>query len=148
MPARILIATFVLLIPLAGVAQTQESGWISDARTGCRVSNPHPQPNEAISWSGGCTSGLAEGQGVLQWFESGHPAERYEGEMHGGQMSGHGILRTDNGGRYEGDFRDGVANGFGEWTSSGSSFSGTWTNGCFHEGTKRAWVGGDPSLCP
>ena len=121
---------------------------MADRRTGCRVANAHPQPNESVTWSGGCESGIAVGQGVLQWFESGQPAERYEGELRAGEMNGHGILTTENGGRYEGDFRDGMANGFGQWTTSRGSYSGVWTNGCFHDGTKRAWVGGDPSSCP
>ena len=148
MLVRSMLAASLLLVPMAGIAQNPQTGWIADPRTGCRVMNAHPQPNETITWSGGCGNGIAQGQGVLQWFENGHPAERYEGELRGGQMNGHGILTPGNGGRYEGDFRDGKANGFGQWTSARGSFSGLWTNGCFNDGTRRAWVGGNSSDCP
>ncbi|MGA3399613.1 MAG: hypothetical protein ABSC95_10365 [Acetobacteraceae bacterium] len=110
--------------------------------------NAHPQPTESITWSGGCVNGVAQGRGVLQWFENGRPSEHYEGELRGGQMNGHGILTPGNGGRYEGEFRDGKANGFGQWTTARGSFSGLWTNGCFNDGTRRAWVGTDASACP
>jgi hypothetical protein len=148
MLARTMFATMLWFAPLPAVAQGAAPDWTADPRSGCRVANPHPQPNESITWSGGCQNGFAQGQGVLQWFENGGPAERYEGELRGGQMNGHGILATPNGGRYEGEFRDGMANGFGQWTGASGSFSGVWTNGCFKEGNRRAWVGGDPSLCP
>jgi hypothetical protein len=148
MLARMMFVTMLVLAAMSGIGWSAESGWISDPRTGCRVTNANPQPNEAITWSGGCENGFAKGQGVLQWFENGRPAERYEGELRNGQMDGHGILNTGDGGRYEGDFRDGRANGFGEWTTSHGSISGVWTNGCFKDGDKRAWVGTDPSSCP
>lgn len=148
MLARMMFATILLFIALPSIAQNAEPGWISDSRTGCRVRNAHPQPNEAITWSGGCESGLAQGQGVLQWYENHHPTERYEGELRGGQMNGHGVLITGDGGRYEGEFRDGMANGFGQWTNARGTFSGTWTNGCFSDGNRRAWVGTDSSSCP
>ncbi len=147
MLARLVFVTAILLAPVTGIAQGTEGGSIADPRTGCRVMNAHPQPNEAITWSGGCENGLAQGQGVLQWYENKRPAERYEGEMRNGQMNGHGVLTMDNGDHYDGAFRDGMANGFGQWTSTRGTFSGMWTNGCFSDGSKHAWVGGDPSTC-
>ena len=50
------------------------AGRISDPRTGCKVVNANPQPNECMTWSGGCENGFAQGQGVLRWFESGRAA--------------------------------------------------------------------------
>jgi hypothetical protein len=138
----------LLLTPMMVVAQPSERGWTADARTGCRVVNPHPQPDETVTWSGACKNGFAEGQGLLQWFQSKRPFERYEGEMLGGQMDGHGTLITGNGGRYVGGFHNGKADGFGEWTSARGNASGLWTNGCFNSGGVRAWVGGDSSACP
>ena len=135
----------VFLLPLAAVAQGTAT---SDPRTGCRVVNAHPQPNESIAWSGGCVNGFAQGHGILQWFENSRPTERYEGDMRAGQMDGQGVLNTGNGGRYEGTFHDGVADGTGTWTTARGSFSGTWKKGCFNDGTRRAWVGTDPASCP
>jgi hypothetical protein len=148
MLVRIMLAATLLLAPMPGIAQNSGPGWISDPGTGCRVTNAHPQPNERITWSGGCKNGFAQGQGVLLWFENNRPAERYEGELRGGQMNGHGVLTTGDGGRYDGAFRDGKADGFGQWTTARGSFSGAWTNGCFNDGSRRAWVGGDAASCP
>jgi hypothetical protein len=142
-----MVAALLSLLPLPVVARSAEAGWIADPRTGCRVANANPQPNEAVIWSGGCENGLARGQGVLQWYENNRPAERYEGELRDGAMNGHGVLDIDNGGRYEGDFRAGTANGFGELTTARGTFRGVWTNGCFNDGGRRAWIGGDPSSC-
>ena len=79
----------VCLLPLAAVAQGTAT---SDPRTGCRVVNAHPQPNESIAWSGGCVNGFAQGHGILQWFENSRPTERYEGDMRAGQMDGQDAL--------------------------------------------------------
>lgn len=147
MLARVKIALMLSLAPLSGIAQVSEPGSIADQRTGCKVLNAHPQPSESITWSGGCENGFAQGPGILQWFENGQAAERYVGDMRGGQMDGHGILNTGNGGRYEGEFRDGAANGFGQWTTANGTFSGEWKNGCLTDGNRRAWVGGDSSSC-
>jgi len=58
----LLIALLFAALPAAG----QTSGWIADARTGCKVINLTPKPPETISWSGSCANGLAQGSGVLQ----------------------------------------------------------------------------------
>ena len=145
---RTIFAAALMLAPVHAMAQGIAPDWTSDPRSGCRVANPNPQPNESITWSGGCRNGFAQGRGVLQWFENGQPAEHYEGEMDGGRMNGNGVLNTSDGGRYDGEFRDGKANGSGTWTAPGGSFSGIWTNGCLKDGNRRAYVGADPSACP
>ena len=80
--------------------------WIADSKTGCKVWNPAPQSHETIRWSGGCQSGYAQGKGTLQWFESGKPGDRYEGDYQAGKRNGHGIVTESNGTRIEGDWRD------------------------------------------
>jgi len=137
----------MLLLPLPAMAQSAAPAWIIDPSSGCRVANPNPQANESVTWSGECQYGYAEGRGVLQWFENGQPADRYDGEMHNGNMDGHGIFSTAEGGRYEGAFHAGQANGYGRWTGPGSSFHGIWTNGCFKDGNQRAYVGANPESC-
>lgn len=169
--AGIVFATSLLLCPVAGVAQTPQPGWIADARTSCRVWNPIPQPNETITWSGSCQNGLAMGRGVLQWFESGRPSERYEGEYRDGKQSGRGVYtwpdgdryegewRDDkasgrgvetsaNGDRYDGEWRDGKPNGIGQAVISSSVYNGFWTNGCFKDGNRQAAWGVALSSCP
>lgn len=181
------------LIATPALAQTPP-GWIADAKTGCRVWNPAPEPGESISWTGGCQNKLAQGRGVLQWFMNGKPGDRYEGEYRDGKENGRGVHTYAGGGRYEGEYRDGKKsgrgvrtlisgaryegeyrdgkeNGQGEFTSkdgsryvgevrdgkpngqgtlklaNGHIYSGTWTKGCFREGSRMANVISTPKEC-
>jgi len=109
-------------------AQSAKSGWIADPKTGCKVWNPYPQPNEGISWSGACKNGLAQGQGVLQWLQNGKPAGRYEGEYRDGKVNLRGTFIWPDGGRYVGEWRDNQRNGDG---------TQTWANGDHYEGEYR-----------
>src|SRR5215475_6638516 len=69
MRAWILAVAGLVLAMSPAAAQTVQPGWIADASTGCRVWNDHPRPKETITWSGRCENGLAQGNGVVQWFE-------------------------------------------------------------------------------
>lgn len=154
------LCIFVLFAtPLS--AQTSP-GWIADAKTGCRVFNAQPQPSESISWTGSCNGGLAQGQGIVHWFQNGKPNGTYEGVFSGGKMANGGIETFPGGRRYQSDFRDNTKtgqgvmifpdgsryqglwlddkpNGFGTLTmKSGEVYSGAWTNGCFRQGNRRA----------
>lgn len=200
--------------PIPQVVETPP-GWIADARTGCRIWNADPQPDEAVTWSGTCVDGRASGPGVLQWFENGQPTVRYEGEYRDGRANGRalyiwpdgaryegdylddrwngrgtfywadgeryegdwrdglqtgtGVYLWTDGGRYEGEWRDGLRNGRGvhvwangyrydgEWRDDvphgagtfwgrDGAYSGTWDNGCFRDGERRAAIGIDPEL--
>src|SRR5438094_9048849 len=98
-----LIAAAIIMLPALS-ANAQQSvvtpaqpSWIADVRTGCRVWNADPRPKETIIWSGRCEDGLAQGHGVLQWFQDNHPAQRSEGEWKDGQMNGHGDSTDANG---------------------------------------------------
>jgi hypothetical protein len=125
--------------------------WIADPKTGCRVWNPHPEPNESVTWSGACENGLAQGSGVLNWLRNGAPNERFEGNMVAGKSSGHGTYIERNGIRYAGSWRDGYRNGQGaltwpdgkryegEWRDSKANGQGvfTWPDGSRYEGGFR-----------
>jgi hypothetical protein len=105
-------------------------GWIADAQSGCRVWNALPRPDENVTWSGGCADGIASGQGVLQWFTSGQPADRYEGTYRNGQENGRGVFLWANGQRYEGEWRDGERSGQGTYVwPNGDSYDGEWQDG-------------------
>jgi len=169
--AVLLLATPAVILVAPGVAQAQLSTWITDSRTGCRVWDQVPQPSETVTWSGACPNGVAEGNGVLQWYESGRPGDRYEGEMHGGKQSGHAVITSNTGLRYDGEFRDGNMNGYGtftypsgdrfegEWRNGkpnglgkfisvvNGTFYGNWTDGCFKDGDRKAAVGVPASAC-
>ena len=48
---RLAAALMVVLAVHGARAEDPSPGWIADTRTGCRVWNPNPQPNEAVTWS-------------------------------------------------------------------------------------------------
>jgi hypothetical protein len=159
-----LVTIVAAFLVLAGSAMAQPAaGWIADPRTGCQVWNDSPVPSESITWSGGCNNRLAQGAGVLQWFENGKPASRYEGEFREGKLNGRGTYVYADGARYEGSFQDdrrsgqgmfryadgfryegawsnGLPNGIGIYRKPDGSViaAGTWTRGCFKEGRTEA----------
>jgi len=150
-----LIAAMLLLVGGPAVAQTPPpkppppaAGWIADARTGCRVWNATPKANQTVTWSGPCQNRIAQGRGVVQWFENDHTADRYDGELVAGKFDGRGVYVAADGYRYDGAWRNGIANGTGELTTKSGKFAGSWTDGCFRDGIRRAWVGVAPSSCP
>jgi hypothetical protein len=166
-------ASFAAALPmlLAGVitASAQAGGWITDASAGCQVWNPHPQPNETIRWSGACSNGFAQGRGAAQWYRNNLPFEsdegewragrqagfgtqvwpsgRYDGELVDGEPHGRGVLILQ-GVRYEGEFRNGKPDGAGTLTRGSDIFRGSWTEGCFRDGARRASFGVPLSACP
>jgi hypothetical protein len=147
MLARSLVAAALVLAALPVAAQTRQPGWIADTRTGCRVWNATPKPNQTVSWSGGCQNKIAQGRGVLQWYVNNRPTDRYNGELVAGKLDGLGSYVSADGFRYEGEWRDGIANGTGELTTKSGTFKGTWTKGCFRDGARRAWVGVAAASC-
>jgi MORN repeat len=157
----------MLAAPLA--ARCAEAGaWILDTGAGCKVWNPHPQPNETIRWTGACPNGMAQGHGAAQWFRGNLPFEtdegewregrqsgfgtqvwptgRYDGELVDGEPDGRGVLIVQ-GVRYEGELRGGKPNGFGTLTNAGGTFRGTWRDGCLQDQKQKAAFGVPPSAC-
>jgi hypothetical protein len=137
-----------LFVPLPAAAQSPPPGWIADSRTGCRVWNAMPSPNESITWSGSCRDGL-------QWFSNGRPADREEADFRDGKKEGLGIILFANGDRFHGEYRDGERDGHGIYTwPNGDRYDGeyragekdgqgtmTYADGTLYEG---AWHGGKP----
>src|SRR5882672_7783115 len=106
--------------------------WISDPKTGCKVWNANPKPNEAVSWSGACENGFAAGQGLLQWSLDGKPNGSAEGNFRNGKLNGKGTYTFANGNRYQGDFLDGNFHGKGIFTlPSGNRYEGDFVNDKF-----------------
>jgi hypothetical protein len=166
------VAMYIALVLACSTAvahSASQDRWLADAGTGCRIWNPNPQPNESVKWSGPCENGLAHGRGVVQWLRSNvafekdegewqegrqmgqgtqvWPSGRYEGEVVNGEPHGHGIL-TLQGVRYEGEFRNGKPNGAGTMINISDVFQGTWKDGCFRDGKRKAAVGVPLSMCP
>jgi hypothetical protein len=153
MIGRAILAAGLMLVSVSAFGQTRQPGWIADARTGCRVWDSSPQPDEAVSWTGACRNGLAQGRGVLRWFQSGKPVALAKSRWRGGKMNGHGAItlangerfkgqwkndeRTGrgvyiyaNGDRYEGQYQDDQKSGHGVYTyANGGRYVGEWRDG-------------------
>jgi hypothetical protein len=107
-------ATFVVtlagvaLVSLAATAQDRsvEPGWITATNQDCKIWNPSPQPNESVTWSGGCKDGLASGKGTLRWTENGRPDAVFDGEYANGKRNGAGVLTLPDGKREAGIWSD------------------------------------------
>ena len=140
--------------------------WLAD-KSGCQVWDPNPQLDEAVTWSGACTNGHADGSGTVQWLKGNvaietdkgewrdgrqagkgiqnWPIGRYEGELADGLPNGEGVL-TFQKYRYEGQFRDGKPNGIGTLTVGNQAVQGTWKDGCL-QGQRKASIGIPLSDC-
>lgn len=123
--------------------QALDGTWITNQRTKCRawVWGTSPSNNEAVSWSGACKNGLAQGHGVLMWGKD----SRFEGNFRDGKRNGYGTETQDPPGiRFEGEWRDGRPNGHGVLTYPSDPhlgeirFEGEWHDGCFWDGKRRA----------
>lgn len=127
---------------------------MTENQSGCFVWNTYYQSDQALKWTGECHDGLANDRGgysfssgsehlssegigtyvkgktnghwVVNWANGG----RYQGELRDGQMYNEGTLHYADGGRYEGEWHDGQRHGQGTMTyASGSRYEGEWHHG-------------------
>lgn len=114
---RLLLSSLVVLALAAAapvVAQQQvPARWTADAKTGCKVWNPNPQPRETVHWDGPCKGGIANGPGVAEWKQDGKVLGRTEAEHRNGRPEGRGLSFDREGNRTEGEFVGGQLNGRG-----------------------------------
>lgn len=108
----LLAVAVVALHAPAGLAA--EPTWTADSATGCKVWNANPMPNETVTYTGPCIDGIANGQGVVQWFQNGTRGGRSEGVFRNGRLEGRGTNSWRDGSTYAGDYAGGNRNGFGE----------------------------------
>ena len=83
-------------------------------RPGCYVWNPNLQPDETVTWTGGCSGGRAQGVGTLKWvYDGGKKTSESTGGLTDGKMHGQWVLRfADGQPRFgEGPFVDGKRHG-------------------------------------
>jgi hypothetical protein len=142
----------VVLSAVAGSSQAmtgQPDGiWLSDRTNGCRVWDGHPDPGDAITWSGSCEDGLADGRGTVRWTNGAGPVGNYVGTMSQGKMSGTGTFTWTSGNRYQGQWVNDLPNGSGTYTNSaGAIYTGNWTNGCYRQGDRWAAANATAQEC-
>ena len=132
----------LMTVALAGgraLAQSAAAGaaplastWIADSRTGCKVWDPQPEPQETVRWSGGCVDGFASGPGVTEWIENGLATEHTEGARAAGHLQGKGVQTLANGDRFEGAWKDDRKDGQGSYTAAdGATYVGGFRNDRF-----------------
>jgi hypothetical protein len=137
--AAAVAAALVLVVPVtARCAET--GGWIFDTAAGCKVWNPHPQPNETIRWSGACANGMAQGRGAAQWFRGNLPFESDEGEWREGRSACRGHWVRPRRVRRHSARSASLVNVSG-------TFRGTWKDGCLRDSKQKAAFGVPLSAC-
>jgi len=80
--------------------------WVQVSNKNCMIWGSWPRGGESVNWSGGVADGKAYGEGILQWFTNGIPTSSYEGEVKDGLADGHGIAKG-SGEEYEGEWKRG-----------------------------------------
>ena len=151
---RAILAALLLCLPqIAGAVSDDTSHWAGDPDSGCALFDASLRPGDAVSWSGACANGRAEGPGTARFSNNGAEFESfsgsfqdgvaadgdvkvswgqgwsYEGAMVSGHFEGHGVLVNDKKDRFDGDWKDGKLNGDGIVAhADGSRYEGEWAN--------------------
>lgn len=167
MRLSVLVAVLLVLVTSSVAALTPRPGWVADAQTGCTLWDAIPAAHDSVTWSGGCPGRVAQGQGIAEWFQDGHPGSRvegtfrdgrpagavvvtypdgrrYTGELSDGRRTGHGVFTWPDGDRYEGDYRNDERNGQGTYTyANGDRYEGTYRDGKMDGKGVFTWANGN-----
>ena len=105
------MAALALICLAMGTVPGLAANLVSDAENKCATSNPYPQGQESIRWTGGCRNGLLDGQGVLTWYRDGRWTERNEGSFRAGELNGNAVTTFPDGSTIAGTYIDGKRHG-------------------------------------
>jgi hypothetical protein len=125
----------------------EQGDWLLDTRTGCRMWDWHPDPQDRAVWSGHCLSGKKDGHGLVQWFEHGQRIDRFEGTYRAGKREGFGRYLWNEQNSFEGQYLHNVPNGFGSATIAGETFAGDWKDGCLRKDGRVVAIGVERATC-
>ena len=132
-----------------------DSCWMELAdRPACYLWNPFPRENVTVTWSGGCSSGLAQGDGRVEWFQNGDLIQTWDAHFEEGRAEGpltqrfaSGVVQAE--GVYVNGMPDGawtyfLANGRGRQVGSyvNGQRHGAWTF-FYSEGDVGPYVNGE-----
>ena len=105
------MAVLSLICLAMGTVPGLAANLVSDGDNKCATSNPYPQGQESIRWTGGCRDGMLDGQGVLTWYRDGRWTERNEGSFRAGELHGNAITTFPDGSTIGGTYVDGKRHG-------------------------------------
>merc|ERR1711997_724368 len=91
-----------------------------------------------LMYEGGWVNKKAEGFGVMRWQNG----DRYEGDWKDGFRHGHGVYQCKaTGGKYTGNYENDLKSGDGTYKySNGDSFEGQWSEGLRHGHGVYKWM--------
>lgn len=122
------IALASLSLTVAAAAQTP--GWLADPRNGCKVWTRNVAALDAVSWSGNCVGGLANGKGELEFLKGGKAIWKGDANFVAGKREGRSKMVSADGWTFDGEYRDGQLDGqVIEITSGGDRYEGEYRNG-------------------
>ena len=103
-----------------------------ESHPGCRVWDDHHYADQTVTWTGGCSGGLASGTGTLKWVR-GSEANEHSGLLQDGKHTGDWVLRFAGGIVVEGPYVDGKLHG--DWVirdADGNVEERTYVDGKLH----------------
>lgn len=121
--------------------------WLLDTRSGCRMWDWHPEPEDTVVWKGACKGGLPDGSGEAQWTEHGRPIDRFTGVYRNGKREGMGHYVWNERVRYDGLYAEDLPQGYGVAQIEGETLAGDWNKGCLSVGGKVAAIGVPRASC-
>ena len=81
-----------------------------ESHPGCYVWDDHYYADQTVTWTSGCSGGLASGTGNLKWVR-GDGENEHTGLLRGGKHQGNWVLRFADGDVHEGPYVDGKRHG-------------------------------------
>jgi len=126
---RAFLVSVAVIFTLANTSAFAVGQWMVDKKTGCKVWNVNPEPNESITWSGPCDNynKYADGSGTVQWYKSKVAGDKYVGNYSEGNMGGQGIYYYDDGVTFEGRWAyNNLYEGVKYFKKKGMRMEGTW----------------------
>lgn len=127
---QVLPVVIIIYFALKFRHSTEHGGWMVEAETGCKCWTNRNFENRSFTWTGDCSTGYANGSGVLQLKQYGYAHTSFEGTLLNGKAEGLGKLFWLDGDRFEGEFREGLPNGFGRFfNDDGDYYEGNFEMG-------------------
>ena len=116
----------------AGQAEGAECWKELASHPGCHVWDDHYYADQTVTWTGGCSGGLASGTGTLKRVR-GSEANEHSGLLQDGKRHGRWVVRFASGTVLEGPYVDGKRHGrWVERRSDGDVAEGSYVDGKLH----------------